>query len=417
MLNNHFLNNFLIYDNNQNNTKMEDNLQIQTINLKNQFTKRVNFGHLWIFSNELVNVPNLENGCIVKVEDESGKSYGYAFYNPNSLITCRLLLTNKFPDSELFINRIKDAYNKRLKYINTKISNSYRVVFGESDLLPGLVVDKFADYLCIQILSSGMEKYRDIIISSLIEVLPSIKGIYEKSDSHTRKLEGLEEKVGAIYGDIPEYIEIIENDLKYSISFIKGQKTGYFLDQKLNREFISKISDGLDVLDCYTNLGGFIINAAKGNSKSSTALDISKDAISMAKQNAILNGFDNIDFVVDDVPNFLKKSFDLNKKWDLIILDPPSFAKNRKSIPMAKHAYSKINRLAMKLLNDKGILVSSSCTKHIEEELLLDIILREAQKQNLRFTLIYRGSQPPDHPYLINMSETNYLKFFVFQLL
>lgn len=389
---------------------------IQKIIIKNLFTKRINFGHLWVFSNELINVPNLENGSVVFVEDESGNSYGFAFYNPNSLITCRLLLTNEFPDLELFKNRIKSAYNKRLKYININNSNSYRVVFGESDLLPGLVVDKFADYLCVQILASGMENYRESIINSLINIIPSIKGIYEKSDSHTRKLEGLEEKVGTIYGDTPEYIEILENNLKYSISFTKGQKTGYFLDQKFNREYISIISNGLDVLDCYTNLGGFIINAVKGNAKSATAIDISKDAINMAKTNALLNGYENIDFIVDDVPNYLKQSIELNKKWDLIILDPPSFAKNRKSIPMAKHAYSKINRLAMKLLNKNGILVSSSCTKHIEEELLLELILREAQKQNLRFNLIYRGSQPPDHPYLINMPETNYLKFFVFQL-
>lgn len=384
--------------------------------IKNKFTRRINGGHLWVFSNEVVKVPNLPNGEIVEVVNETGNSYGLAFFNPNSLICLRLLVSEAVPDLIFFENRIQKAYYKRLKLINQVSSNSFRLIFGESDLIPGLVVDKYADYLSFQILSSGLDKFKDVLIQALVNIIPNIKGIYEKSDSQTRKLEGLEECVGLVWGEIPSEFVMTENDLNYTISFEKGQKTGYFLDQKLNRNYIKSLSNGLSVLDCYTNQGGFILNAAKGGSTKLAAVDISNEAINRAKQNAENNGYNDIDFVVSDVPDYLKECISNEIKWDMVILDPPSFAKTRKSIPMAKHAYSKINRLALQIINENGYLVSSSCTKHIEEELLLELILREAQKQGKRLNLIYRGSQPPDHPHLINMPETHYLKFFVFQL-
>lgn len=389
---------------------------MEQIIIKNNFTKRVNFGHLWIFSNELVKVPQLPAGEIVEVLNEKGHNYGLAFYNPHSLISARLLLTNNIPNKDFFESKIRIAYQKRMKSINQTESDSFRVIFGESDFLPGLVVDKYANYLSIQLLSAGMEKFKSEIIESLLNVIPNIKGIYEKSDSQTRKLEGLEESVGLVWGAIPSEFEMIENGLKYLISFEKGQKTGYFLDQKSNRKFLTSLTNGLSVLDCYTNQGGFILNAAKGGAKSMTAVDISAEAINRAKGNAKLNGYNDIECIIADVPEFLKKAIEEKRKWDMVILDPPSFAKSRKSIPLAKHAYSKINKLALQLLNSNGYLVSSSCTKHITEENLFDIVLFEAQKQSKRLTLIYKGTQPPDHPYLINMPETNYLKFFVFQL-
>lgn len=395
---------------------------MRKIILKNKFTKRLNFGHLWVFSNELPQNQDVNDsesivaGEIVDVEGEKGEKYGLAFYNPNSWITLRLLLTDQVPNKSFFSNRIKQALSKRLAHIDLQESDSFRVVFAEADFIPGLIVDKYANYLSIQILSAGLVRFKEIIIQSLTECLPEIQGIYEKSDSQTRKLEGLQESKGVIWGNIPSDFEILENSLKYTISFDKGQKTGYFLDQKFNRQYIATITKNKSVLDCYTNQGGFILNAAKGGAKSLTAIDLSKEAIQRAKENARSNNFDNISFQVADVPQFLNQAISEGKKWDIIILDPPSFAKSRKHIPIAKHAYAKINKLALQLLTPNGILISSSCTKHISEEDLFEIVLYEAQKQKKRLTLLHKGVQPPDHPYVINIPEINYLKFFVFQL-
>jgi 23S rRNA (cytosine1962-C5)-methyltransferase len=291
----------------------------------------------------------------------------------------------------------------------------YRLVFGESDLLSGLIVDKYENYLAIQILSSGMENFTGVIIEASLKILPETKGIIAKNISKLRVLEGLplEEKV--IYGDIPDEIITNENGIKLSISLKQSQKTGYFLDQTENRKFIMSISKELNVLDCYCNQGGFALHSAKGGAKEIICIDSPQTALAQAKRNAQLNNFNNIDFIESDVIEFLKGESSRELKWDLIILDPPSFAKSKKDVRNASKGYAKINRLSLLLLSDGGFLATSSCSHHITEETFYDIIIREAVKLNIQLRLIFRGSQAPDHPILASMPETKYLKFFVFQ--
>ena len=381
---------------------------------KNQ-DKRLFFGHHWIFSNELTSVPKIDAGSIVEIFKDNDKSYGYGFFNPNSLISVRMLFTKDYPNKNLFIERLKSALSYREKLFPG--SNVYRLVFGESDFLPGLIIDRYGEYLSLQSLSAGIENYLPIIIEALLEVTPEVKGIYAKNISHLRQLEGLEQNEYTLFGNIPEENIVEEEGIKLSISLQGGQKTGYFLDQRLNRKFIRKISEGLNVLDCYTNQGGFALNASAGGAGEVTAVDISQPALDRAELNAQLNTFNNISFIKADVPDYLENSISEGKNWDLIILDPPAFAKNRKKVPVAKAGYAKINRLAMRLIPSGGFLASSSCSQQIEEDDFLDIIHKEASKQGKQLRLLFRGLQSPCHPILTAMPETKYLKFYVHQII
>ncbi|OGU16071.1 MAG: hypothetical protein A2X61_13230 [Ignavibacteria bacterium GWB2_35_12] len=380
--------------------------------IKRNHDKRIKAGHLWIFSNELETIPDLSSGSVVEVYTSNNTNLGLGFYNPNSLIAVRLLKTYSTVNSDFFLDRFIKAYELRKRLGKTEMC---RLVFGESDLLPGLIVDKYSYYLSTQILSAGMEKFIDVIIEALLKILPETKGIIAKNNSKLRVLEGLplEEKV--LFGDIPDEIITIENGIKLTISLKHSQKTGYFLDQTENRKFVKSISKGLNVLDCYCNQGGFALHSAKGGAKEIVCIDSSNTALAQAKRNAEINNFTNIDFIESDVPEFLNKEISRDSKWDLIILDPPSFAKSKKDVRNASKGYAKINRLALQLLSDGGFLATSSCSQHITEETFYDIIFREAVKLNIQLRLINRGSQAPDHPILASMPETKYLKFFVFQ--
>lgn len=382
--------------------------------LKRNHDKRIKGGHLWIFSNELASIPELTPGTIVEVFNSKNEEIGLGFYNPHSLISVRLLKTNKKINIDFFTERISNAYAMR-KQLN--MTETARIVFGESDFLPGLIIDKYGEYLSIQILSAGMELFINEIIESLITVLPNSKGIIAKNNSKLRALEGLplEEKV--IFGSIPDEIITNENGIILSISLKQSQKTGYFLDQSYNRKFISTISYGLNVLDCYSNQGGFGLHAAKGGANNITCVDSSESALVQAKRNAELNNFTNVDLIKDDVSDYLKNELLKNSHWDMVILDPPSFAKSKKDVKTAIKGYAKINHLALQLLTDNGFLASSSCSQHITEDVFYDIIVNEAIKQQIQLKMIYRGAQAPDHPILASMPETKYLKFFVFQKL
>jgi len=387
----------------------------KTVTLKKNHDKRLWLGHHWIFSNELETVPKYDAGDIVEVFNSSGKSYGYGFFNPNSLISVRLLFTDQNIDTEFFQKRIEDAisYRKRL----FPGSNVYRMVFGESDYLPGLIIDRYGDYLSIQALSAGIDKFMDEIVEALLIVLPEIPGIYEKNSSQLRVAEGLPLNEGVLYGVVPDNFIIEEEGIKLNISLSLGQKTGYFLDQRWNRKFIRSISKDMRVLDCYTNQGGFALNAALGGATKVSAIDVSQPALDQAAENAKSNNFNSIEYIKADVSEFLLNEIESGNSWDMIILDPPAFAKSRKKVPVAKAGYAKINRLAMKLITKHGILVSSSCSQQIEEDVFFDIIHREASKLNRQLRLIFRGLQSPCHPILAAMSETKYLKFFVFEVL
>ncbi|MGB9772032.1 MAG: class I SAM-dependent rRNA methyltransferase [Candidatus Kapaibacteriota bacterium] len=388
---------------------------MEKIHLRANKIPRVESGNLWIFSNELKSLPKLEPGSIVEVLTAEGNSLGLAFYNPHSLIAVRLLKLSIVDD---IAKAIKDRI-LRAKQLREKIfpnENCYRLVYAESDCLPGLIIDRFADYFVVQVNSAGMEKFIGTIPKILSDLFPNCKGIIAKNTTHFRKLEGLESYEKIIYGEIPEEVTVVESGVKYILNFYESQKTGLFLDQKLNKRFIRRISSNLRVLDCFSNCGGFALNAALGGAKDVTLVDISDIALNYARKNFELNGLKNSTFICDDALDFLRNEFQNKRKYDLVILDPPSFTKSKKSVPTAIAGYRQINKYAMRIVSSNGFLATASCSMHIDEPTFLKIIQNVAFSQKFNLKLIYRGGQSPDHPILLSMPETRYLKFFVFQI-
>lgn len=385
----------------------------EKIYLKKNEERRLELGHLWAFSNELKEVPNLPPGSVVELISSKGKSFGYGYFNPSSLIAFRSLKTNSEINEDFYLKRIESAFKLRQRLMPTE--NSFRLAFGESDFLPGVVIDKYEDYFALQILSYGAEHALDFILSSLLKIFPSTKGIALKNKSNLRNLEGLPLYEKTIYGEIPDEIMIKENGINLSISILEGQKTGYFFDQKLNRLFVQKISKDLQILDCFCNQGGFALNAAFGSASKAVGVDVSAKAIESAINNAKINNLNNTEFIKADVFEFLDSEIAKKAKWDAVLLDPPAFAKNKKSVPTAKKGYEEINAKALKLIKKGGFLFTSSCSQHIYEDVFLEIILKTAAKQNRNLKMIYRGEQAPDHLILAAMPETRYLKFFAFQ--
>lgn len=389
---------------------------MDTVFIKKNYNHRVNSGHPWVFSNELVEIPKLEAGALVKVKDYSrSNSYGYGFYNPNSLIAVRLLFYNSDINNDFFINRISNANQLRQNIFPN--SSFYRMVFGESDFLPGLIIDRIEDYFAIQILSVGMEIRKELIINTLLDIFPQCKGIIEKNFSQHRLSENLEQAENIVFGTIPDYILTEENSIKLSIQLKNSQKTGYYLDQRINRLAIKQYAKNMHVLDCYTNQGGFALNCACGLASSVTAIDSSELAINLAKHNAVLNSYQNIDFIEADVEDFLSSEKQNNKKYNIIILDPPAFAKNKKTLPQAKIKYAKLHKFAFRLLENNSLLATSSCSHHLSEIDFLNLITKEAALQKKQLKIIYRGMQSLDHPVLCSMPETQYLKYFIFQVI
>lgn len=384
-------------------------------------------GHPWVYDNEIVNIDGkYENGDIVDVLSQKGKYLGSGFINDKSKITIRIISRNandKF-DEEFFERRIRYAWNYRKTVMGEDIS-CCRIIFGEADEFPGLTIDRFNNILVAQVLSLGIEKRKDIIFNLVYKILKedgqNIVGIYERNDVEIRKLEGLEEYKGyySLNGvEKPEYTitEIVENGIKYKVDVENGQKTGFFLDQKYNRLAISKIAKGKRVLDCFTHTGSFALNAAKGGAEHVHAVDISETATKMASENAKLNNLqDNMSFetinVFDLLPNIK------NNEYDFIILDPPAFTKSRKTIENAKKGYKQINYRAMKALPRGGYLATCSCSHFMSEENFIKMLKDAAKDAGVRLRQIEKRQQSPDHPILLNVNETDYLKFFIFQII
>ncbi len=380
------------------------------LKLKKKHETRIHKGHLWVFSNELEEIPPAAPGIIAELYDTRNNSFGYGFYNPHSLISFRLLKTSEPPAGAFFAERITNALKLRRSVLPGE--NAYRLVFGESDLLPGLIIDKYEDYFAIQLLAAGMELHREYILEALLKIFPATKGVILKNNSRLRELEGISNTDEIAYGEIPANIHTTENGVKLNISLADGQKTGYFLDQRENRLAVRRFSRGLDVLDCFTNQGGFALNAALGGAKSVTAVDYSQQAIDAASLNAEANKL-AIGFFAADVFDYLADAVSTGRKWDMIVLDPPAFTKSKKNIDKAIAGYARLNKLALKALASGGLLVSSSCSHHLPENEFLRIITNECIKQNLWPNIIYRGMQSPDHPVLAAMPETKYLKFYI----
>lgn len=371
-------------------------------------------GKTWIYANEVYKIEGKDkNGSLATVRSFDGKFIGKGYINHLSKILVRLFIFNDQLDTEeLFLTRIKYADEMRKKYLNEQ---SYRVVFSENDYLPGLIVDRYNEVLSVQFLTLGMNLKKDVIVKCLVEYF-NPKAIVERSDQDIRKKEGLEPFKGVIYGKKTETARILENGLQVEVSLLDGQKTGYFLDQKLNRLTVRRYAKDKVCLDCFCNAGGFALNLAVAGAKKVYALDVSKQALKDVENNAKLNGLTNVETVECDVFEKLRDYKREGKTFDLIVLDPPAFCKSVNEVQNAYKGYKDINILAMKLLNRGGILVSSSCTHFITQPLFRKMLSEASKNAGRKVKLLEERIQTLDHPSLLSEEESSYLKFFVLQV-
>ena len=389
------------------------------VKLKRNEGRTISAGGLWVFDNEIDNIDgSYINGDIVKVVSYKDDYLGYGYINDNSKIRIRLLSRNKDEviDREFFKNRILDAWNYRKSVVDT---SSCRIVFSDSDRLPGLIIDKFNDILVFEIDTLGMDVRKQMLVEVCLEVLKQddveIKGIYERSDARVRLLEGLERVKGYLYGEFDTVIEIEENGVRFKVDIDNGQKTGHFLDQKYNHLAIRNICKDKTVLDCCTHTGGFALSAAKV-AKKVIGIDASKLAIDQAIENSKLNNFDNTEFIVADVFDYLKDMEEKNIKFDVVILDPPAFTKSKSSLKNASKGYKEINYRAMKILNPGGFLITCSCSEYMNKELFNKIILNASNDAHKRLKLVEARSQSADHPIILGNNVSEYLKCLIFQV-
>lgn len=385
--------------------------------LKSNIKKRVEKGHPWVYENEIEAIEgDYINGDIVEVLNPKKKFIGKGYINDNSVIRIRIMTRNSKEEinREFFERRIKRAWEYRKKVVDT---SSCRVIYGEADEIPGIIVDKFNDYLSIQTLTYGIEQYKDIIVDILKELI-NPKGIYERNDNNVRKLEGLEECKGVLYGEFDPNTIINENGIKMHVDIENGQKTGYFLDQRENRLAIKDIVKDGEVLDCFCHTGSFAIHAAHFGAKKVTAVDISEHAIETAEKNAQLNLLsDKIDFVCGNAFDLLRDYQEDGKQYDVVILDPPAFTKSAKKIKAAYKGYKEINLRGMKLVKPGGFLVTASCSHYMSKELFREMLLESARDARKTIREVEVKTQAKDHPYMWNYEESLYLKFFILNVL
>ncbi len=375
---------------------------------------RVRSGHPWVFSSDIEKAQGeFEPGDVVNVESSKGTFLGQAFYNPNSQIALRMLTyRDEKVDKEFFKNRIRTAWEYRQRFCDI---NSCRLVFSGSDFLPGLIVDKFADTLVIQSLSLGIEKWKDAIVEGLVETC-SPTGIYERSDVPVRRLEGMEQTTGLLYGEVPERVEMTENGIRFLVDVIHGQKTGFFLDQKENRREVMRLCEGARVLDCFTHNGSFALHAAKAGAASVLGVDISEEAVEVARENARINGLTNVEFEAHNCFDHLRELTDAKEKYDVVILDPPAFTKTRAQVESALRGYKEINLRGLKLVRNGSFLVSCSCSQHVSEDKFVEVINTAARDSKKRLRFVELRSQGHDHPVLPASPETRYLKCAIIQV-
>ncbi|WP_019119946.1 class I SAM-dependent rRNA methyltransferase [Brevibacillus massiliensis] len=425
-----------------------------TVYLQKQRKKRLEAGHPWIYQSEVLEIKGeYQPGDIVEVVNHQGHFLAKGYINPRSQMIVRVLTYN--PDEEIdlpfFVRRMKRAGEYRRRFVDNP--QACRLIYGEADFLPGLIVDRYNDILVAQILSLGMECRRDLIKQALIEVFAP-KGIYLRNDVPVRELEGLAQTKEVLYGECPEEVTIVENGLTYVVDIVNGQKTGFFYDQRENRAAIAPLMrgwgeahgitlqqvetddgpavkpvdrrgrivknpfwDGAEVLECFTHTGSFTLNACKHGAKKVTALDISEHAIATAKRNITLNGFlHRVEFVVANAFDYLRESAEAGKQWDVVILDPPAFAKSRSAVKGACRGYKDINLHGMKLVREGGFLVTASCSYHMSPELFLETIQSAAFDAKKILRLVEWRGAGNDHPEISGAEEGHYLKFAIFEV-
>lgn len=381
--------------------------------------------HPWVFSGALESIPDgISSGTPVCLVGEDGRFLAQGYFSSYSQIAVRVWSyeANEKIDGKFFENRVRRAYELRRKYVESKKTNAYRLVNSENDFLPGLIVDKYADYLVVQFHTAGIESWKNQVVAALEKVVGP-KGIYERSDVKVREIEGLVKKNGLLAGKVPETVRILENGFKFLVDVIGGQKTGFFLDQREKREALMKYADGKSVLNCFCYTGGFSVYALGAGASGVVNVDTSADALELAKENVKLNGFDlkKCEFVCEDVKKYLAGADAcanmravapraMSKKFDIVILDPPAFIKDRRKIEDGLVGYRKINEMGLKALNSGGILVSCSCSAHLKMtdfRYMLSVAGRAAEKT---FRIVETYTHGIDHPVLAAFTEGDYLK-------
>lgn len=391
------------------------------VTLKKGEGRALKAGGMWIYDNEIASVSgDFENGDIVDVRDFDGYPLGKGFMNERSKIRIRMMTrdSKREIDAAFLHMRVKQAWEYRKKTVDTACC---RLIFGEADFLPGLVVDKFSDVLVVESLALGIDRLKETILRELKNVLAedgiAIRGVYERSDAKVRLQEGMERQKGFLGEPFDTNVEIVENGVKYLVDVENGQKTGFFLDQKYNRQAVRRLCKGAKVLDCFTHTGSFALNAAQAGAECVLAVDASRTGIEQARQNAGLNGLeDRVQFVCRDVFEFLPELEAQGELFDVVILDPPAFTKSRNSVKNAIKGYREINLRGMKLVKDGGFLATCSCSHFMTQELFAKTIHQAAANVHKRLRQVSFATQAPDHPILWAADESYYLKFYIFQV-
>ncbi len=389
---------------------------MKTLKLKKGEDRRLRAGHLWVYSNEVDTAASpltgFKPGELCRITDARGKCVGIGTVNPHTLLSARLLTSNGQAaiDADWFARRIESALKLRTRLYAKPF---YRLIYGESDGLPGLVVDRYGDVLSVQITTAGMEGLRPALIEALSQTLKP-RGIWLGNDTAMRESEGLSQTAEAI-GDVPDTVEIEEGGVRFTIPIKTGQKTGWFYDQRENRERLSRYVRDARVLDVFSYIGGWALRAARFGARSVTCVDASAPALEVAQVNAKLNGVE-LETIKAQAQDALKTLRDQSRKFEVVIVDPPALIKRRKDHEAGAEHYARLNRLAMDLLTPEGILVSCSCSHHMEAEQLQRLLLRESRSLNRRLQILEQGGQGADHPVHPAIAETRYLKVFFCRL-
>ena len=392
------------------------------VTLKKGEGRTLKAGGMWVYDNEIASVAGeFEDGDIVEVHDFDGYCMGCGYINRKSKITLRMLSRKKDAviDESFMERRVRDAWEYRRQTIDT---SSCRLIFGEADFLPGIVVDKFADVLVVESLALGIDRWKGVIVEALKKVLAEdgihIRGVYERSDAKVRLQEGMERVKGFLGEAFDTKVEIVENGVRYMVDVEDGQKTGFFLDQKNNRAAVGRLCKGKKVLDCFTHTGSFALNAGMAGAESVLGVDASQLAVEQARENARLNGLEErVRFECADVFELLPRLEQQGERYDVVILDPPAFTKSRNSVKNAAKGYREINLRGMRLVRDGGFLATCSCSHFMEPELFAKTIREAAAGAHRRLRQVEFRTQGPDHPILWAADQSYYLKFYVFQVI
>ena len=392
------------------------------VTLKKGAGRTLKQGGPWIYDNEVESIMgSFEDGDIVLVHDFDGYPLGRGFINRNSKLTVRMMTRDRDTevDDSFLRMRVKNAWEYRKKVMDD--ISSCRVIFGEADFLPGIVVDKFSDVLVVESLALGIDRFKEKIVCILKELMEAdgihVRGVYERSDAKVREQEGMERYKGFIGEPFDTKVEIVENGVRYYVDVKDGQKTGFFLDQKYNRRAVSKLCKGARVLDCFTHTGSFALNAGVAGAEHVTGVDASELGVAQARENAVLNGLqERVEFICEDVFDLLPRLEKQGERYDVVILDPPAFTKSRSSIKKAVRGYREINLRGMKLVKDGGYLATCSCSHFMDPELFTKTIGQAAQNVHKRLRQVEFRTQAPDHPILWGAGDSYYLKFYIFQV-